>query len=230
MQGFTHVMLLSGPSGSGKTTFTHLMRAGTLPEEIKCRLVANGEWPVIDVTNRMRREIASHGEAVVADQIAAPAHLVLHYDITTVYRYGLAGYANDPALRLLGLARNIQIVFVCPDAERLFTQYTSRDAARQARKHAVSRMWNSMVLTPMRVVHTHVTGKARCRERDLYRDHNWVQDCYDMWETYIGGLMGGGVAQDLIHISPTSNDRAIEPAFRIVPGPFAKAVGNGSRC
>ena len=66
--------------------------------------------------------------AKVAAEIGNPASFVLHYDITTVYRYGLSGYENDPALRLLRLARNIQVVFVCPDAERLFTQFTGRDA------------------------------------------------------------------------------------------------------
>src|SRR5690606_5573561 len=107
-----------------------------------------------------------------------PANVILHYDITTVYRYGLAGYENDPALRLLRLARRMQIVFVCPDAQRLHAQFVDRDARRQAGKSGAARAWNRHVLDPIRRLRLRLSGQALNRERALYSDPLWITRCY----------------------------------------------------
>jgi hypothetical protein len=228
MQSFANILLLSGPSGGGKSTFAALMRQGGLPEDIQRHLSPGiGDWPVIDVTNGMRREIEARGEAAVAEETGAPARFILHYDITTVYRSGLGGYARDPALRLLRLARAVQVVFVCPDAQRLFTQFTVRDAARQARKPGLARAWNRAVLGPVRRFGRTLKGEAYNAERSLYSDPGWLEQCYSAWEAYIMGLVAGGTARDVLRIEPRQ-DQAREPAFRIVPQPRWPVFSTGN--
>lgn len=216
MQEFSHVLLLCGPSGGGKTTFAEQMRQGLLPSDIESLLpAAKCQWPVIDVTNQMRRDIQANGEEAVASRFSVPSQFVLHYDITTVYRYGLAGYASDPALRMLRLARKVQVVFVCPDVQRLSLQYMGRFAERQARKSRSARAWNGMV-APLRGLVGRVSGQPRRREKDFYSDPDWVRRCYEAWESYLGGLLEKTFVEGFIRVAPVDDLASSLPKFRIV--------------
>lgn len=211
MHGFANVLLLSGPSGGGKSTFARFLKEGRLPDDLASRLPPlASKWPVVDVTNRMRRRIESEGEAAAAAEFGNPPDLVLHYDITTVYRYGLAGYETDPALRLLRLASDIRIVFVCPDAVRLYQQFVDRDTARKARKSAPARAWNKLALAPLRKLRMRLYGQVANSERALYSDPLWLVRCYDAWEAYMAALVAAGVAQDILRVAPC---RAEESAW-----------------
>lgn len=227
MQGFENLLLLSGPSGGGKSTFVHLLKEGALPDDVEARLPPLvREWPVVDVTNHMRRQIETEGEMAAADAFGAPADLILHYDITTVYRYGLAGYESDPALRLLRLARNMQVVFVCPDSGRLYAQFVDRDAARKARKSRFARGWNAIVLGPVRKLHMRLTGQVLYHERELYRDPHWIGRCYSAWEAYVAALKSVGAAQDLMRVAPCENGGDTR-TFHIVPEPERPLADSG---
>jgi hypothetical protein len=219
MHGFANLLLLSGPSGGGKSTFVHLLKTGRLPEPMERSLPPRvAQWPVFDVTNHMRRKIESEGEAAAIAELGHPSDLILHYDITTVYRYGMSGYESDPALRLLRLARNIQVVFVCPDAGRLYAQFVDRDAARQARKSSAARAWNAHVLAPLRKARLRLSGQTLNGERALYSDPHWIAKCYRAWETYIVALAKVGAAQQILRVAPCEA-QASEQAFCLVPEP-----------
>lgn len=224
MQDITNLLLLSGPSGGGKSTFARLLKEGGLPAEIAHQLPAQARrWPLVDVTNHMRRQIEDEGDAAAIAALGNPTELILHYDITTVHRYGLGGYESDPALRLLRSARNIAVVFVCPDAERLYTQFVDRDAIRQARKSAAARTWNKTVLAPLRKLRLRLAGQTLNGERSLYSDPDWIRRCYRAWDSYIVALAHGGAAQHIVRIAPCASG-AGETAFRVMSEPVWQAA------
>lgn len=209
------ILLLSGPSGGGKSTFVQHLKDGWIPDDILGALPEGAaSWPVIDITNGMRREIEAKGPAAVLARLTDAPSLILHYDITSVYRFGWPGYASDPALRLLDEGRRLDIVFVKPSAGRLREQFVSRDAARQARKSRLARMWNAGVLRPLRGLRARLVGGELNSERDLYADPLWLERCYAAWSAFAADLLTRGNAQSVVSIEPRAN-AAGQPRFAI---------------
>jgi hypothetical protein len=162
----------------------------------------------------MRRQIASQGVAAVAPTFGTNPGVILHYDITTVYRYGLGDYNSDPALRLLALARNLRVLFLRPQRSVLLSQYLKRDAERRAKKNAASRAWNSFFLESTRKLRGAISG-ARKQESSLYGDIEWLDGCYSAWDAHIHELIDQGAARCVLHVEPAL-DAEGEPTFRVV--------------
>lgn len=224
------ILLLSGPSGGGKSTFVQHLTAGRLPDTILAALPSGAlDWPVVDVTNTMRREIASRGAADTLSRFPESRAVILHYDITSVYRYGWVGYAADPALRLLGEVPVLDIVFVKPSASRLRAQFLARDAARQAKKSGPARLWNRSVLAPLRRLKVRMTGGELHSERDLYADPLWLERCYDAWDAFTANLLNNRKAQSLTVIEPQQTaDGAPSFAF-VMKSAGGSATAEGAR-
>ena len=218
MTSFDKLILVCGPSGGGKTTLLQLYRSGGLPDEIMGFFFPSADrWPVIDATNKMRRDIESEGPEAVAQRMNSPFGLFLHYDITSVLRSGLDGYGSDPALRLLNLARELQVIFVRPSQDTLLNQFTSRDATRRSRKSSVARLWNGVLLNRLRRVRARLTQRTWSSETQIYSDPAWIARCYSDWELYLEQLAQRTHSLcGVLRVEP-SVEISGQPTFRVVP-------------
>ena len=206
------LLLVAGPSGAGKSTFLAQLRQRTLPASIQSEFGTFADaGTALEVTNELRRRIERSGISS-AEAFGASDLLVVHYDITSIYRFAIDGYEADPGLEVLGLGDDIQIVTILPSQQQLLAQFASRARSRQRAKGLLRMAWKELVRTPLRRARLAFGIRSPRLEQDLYRDSQWVAQCYAQWQAYVAAAVAQKPSTRVLYVEPCSSNGA--PSFR----------------
>lgn len=195
-----HFLLVSGPSGGGKSTFIQHLAEARLPAEITAELPAGcARWPVIEANNMLKDKVPM---ADVLASIGSSEGAILHYDIAYIHRFGLPGYASDPASSLFQLGDRLDVVFVKPAPESLSQQFLKRQEAHQRKKNLLSRLWGDKVRRPLRRALYRLRGREAVDTHTLYLTEDWLRGCYAAWHDYVFGLIKDRPVAKILEIEP----------------------------
>jgi len=210
------ILLLAGPSGAGKTTLLQQLHNGSLPKAVQDDLQHFQQATLVEITNELRRRIRAEGLDSVTSRLTRIGALIIHYDITSVYRFGLDSYEADPGLEFINLGRQLLIVSILPSQERLLQQFDSRAKMRLLQKNRLHRFWRTRVAPPLRRVRSAMTGLTLRSEHELYKSKDWVSTCYKTWQTFVSDIAARLPRVQAIYIEPYSDSANIY-SFRKLP-------------
>lgn len=208
------LVLLAGPSGAGKTTFLQQMKDGLLPLEVRAELpVCSEDVLVIEVTNKLRNRIRTEGFGSLARSLEPTEVIIVHYDITSIHRFGLNSYESDPGLELIRLGNRLTVISILPEQKRLLSQFDERARMRLAEKGRLHRFWRTRVADPLRRARSAALGRDLLLEHDLYKSNAWVGECYEQWRTYVQQLRTQRHNVNALYLEPCPDTLAIN-SFR----------------
>ena len=180
------LLLVAGPSGGGKSHFINLLKAKALPRDI-AELLPGGcaEWSVCEANNMMKEALS---ETDLLGASIARGGTILHYDITFIHRLALTDYIMDPFCAGLLDAREIDIVYVKPDKNRLVRQLNQRREAHRRSKSITHLLWADWIRLPLKRARQRQKGLPIHEAHELYEKPDFLNDCYASWEVYLKQL------------------------------------------
>lgn len=147
----------------------------------------------------------------------------LHYDIAYIHRFGLPGYASDPASALFQLGDRLDVVFVKPATDSLRQQFLKRQEAHQRKRNLLSRLWGDKVRRPLRRAIYRLRGRKAVDTHTLYLTEDWLRGCYAEWLDYVFYLIKDGPVEKIIEIEPARQDDGTA-GFRLLSCRIAAAL------
>ncbi len=120
---FDHLIVVAGPSGAGKSAFVKQLALGGLSDDITCKLPSGSQsWIQLKTAGSefWFPYIIAAGRKTPIDG------LTLHYDMTRK-KLKHMDFKDDPALKLLSLARHITIVNIRTKPQRVHEQLLYRE-------------------------------------------------------------------------------------------------------
>ncbi len=200
----SHLLFISGPSGAGKSAFIRQLRAGSLPGTIAAGIPANAtNWAIVEANDITKGDL---DETSVIARMQSGECLIVHYDIVFIHCYKKnPQYSTDQALAFLAHAEKIHSVLIRPQAEVLQKQFAERSAQIQQRKTRASRLWTTLIRTPIRKIRSLIKPKKTTNTKSLYRRDGFIKDCYQQWEKHLSSIASS---------HPLASHITIEPAPR----------------
>ena len=199
---FASLVIVAGPSGSGKSTFMEQLVEGRLPSGIRSALPRNCE-KFVHVTRKdyLRQRMSP-------DETEASQGIVLHYDISTVWRSGLTGYEADPLFKILSEPERITVVNIHVSAATLVSQHELRRRRKQ-------QAWGALVRELAQGI-TRIGGaQRRAASLDLLKDQHWLDRCYERWKAFVGYTIRALPNARVVHVEPAPH-RGDEAQFRLI--------------
>ena len=171
---------------------------------------------VLEVTNALRRQIQSDGLRAIASELDTLDMLIVHYDITSVYRFELEGYQADPGLGVIDLGDQIRIVSILPRQHQLLIQFQGRAKLRRRAKGLPHLLWRNFVTMPLRRARFALAGRTFQLEQDLYQNNHWVAQCYNQWRKYVSETAARKPCTRTMYIEPCYGMNGVR-SFRRLP-------------
>ena len=200
-----HLLLIAGPSGSGKSTFIAMLYASRLPPEVRQLLPSGAErWPKTSA-DRSRRGLRA---------VRALENVILHYDIAGPARRR-ESYAKDPVLAGLALARQVTVVEIRAQADRLVDQFRSRSAAAEAKWSRWQKLWRRSVPQALLRIAGPLRRNKVPSKPVLYGQPGWLEACYARWDAFIGETLIARDGAVLIRVEPRPGADG-SPSFRLI--------------
>lgn len=203
-QGIRHLLVVAGASGAGKSTFVELLTDGRLPDEVRSKLPSGSEkW------KRLKGGEQHHWLSAVIEESKhreIPG-LVLDYDL--VRKVALRGnFDNDPALKILKLAKKVTVVNLRPSVECVVNQLIYRELGARGKKRRkigiraailfryaivpfVRALPSSFVvrIKQRRIVslawNAVYLPKNLTRKLSCYEKSGWLEELYERWQTFL---------------------------------------------
>jgi len=206
---FASLVIVARPSGSGKSTFMEQLVEGRLPRGIRLALPGNCEQFVHVTRKEYLRQRTSPDET--------EAHgIVLHYDISTVWRSGLAGYEADPLFKILSRTSCITVVNIHVSAATLMRQHERRRRRKRLSSPVLRQALGGLVREVSQRLAQFVGGQRRAASLALLNDQHWLDRCYETWKTFVGCTIRALTNAYVVHVEPAPH-RDDEPRFRLIP-------------
>ena len=217
----SHILFISGPSGAGKSAFIRQLRTKTLPSSIAENLPSEAaDWATVEANDITKGDLDA--PSVIA-RMQAGECLIIHYDIVFIHcRQKNPSYPADLALAFLPHAEKIHSVFIRPEPEVLQKQFAARSAQILQRKSRGSRIWTSLIRTPMRQIRALIKPKKTSTTQALYRREDFITSCYQQWEKHLASMAASKPLASNIIIEPAVITTAVESFQIIAPkNPFS---------
>lgn len=205
----SHILFISGPSGAGKSAFIRQLRTKTLPSSIAENLPSEApDWATVEANDITKGDLDA--PSVIA-RMQAGECLIIHYDIVFIHcRHKNPSYPADLALDFLSHAEKIHSVFIRPEPEVLQKQFAARSAQILQRKSRGSRIWTTLIRTPMRQLRALIKPKKTSTTQTLYRREGFIASCYQQWEIHLKSIAASQSVASNIIIEPAPNSSAQE--------------------
>lgn len=209
------ILFISGPSGAGKSAFIRQFRAKTLPATISGHLPENAsDWDIVEANDITKGDLDA---AKILALMQAGESLIVHYDIVFIHcRQKNPSYEADQALSFLTHAENIHSVFIRPEPPVLRKQFAARSAQILLRKSRGSRLWTTLVRTPMRKLRSLIKPKKTSSTQVLYAREGFIGSCYQLWEQHLTKMAASKALTSSIIIEPAAQNSTHE-SFQLVP-------------
>jgi hypothetical protein len=217
----SQILFISGPSGAGKSAFIRQLRTKSLPSAIVANLPAEAaDWSIIEANDITKGDL---DEASVISRIQQGESLIVHYDIVFIHcRQKKPSYPADQAIAFLSHVEKIHSVFIRPEPDVLQKQFAARSAQILQRKSRGSRIWTSLIRTPMRQIRGLIKPKKTSTTQALYRLEGFIASCYQQWEKHLASMAASKPLASSIIIEPAVITTAVESFQIIAPkNPFS---------
>ncbi len=203
----SHILFISGPSGAGKSAFIRQLCTKSLPISIAANLPTEAaDWAIVEANDISKGDLDA--DSVIA-RMHAGESLVVHYDIVFIHcRQKNPSYPADQALAFLSHAEKIHSVFIRPEPEVLQKQFAARSAQVLQRKSRGSRIWTTLIRTPMRQIRALIKPKKISTTKALYRREGFIAACYQQWEKHLKSIAASQPVQSNMIIEPAPNSAA----------------------
>lgn len=176
-----------------------------------CLPAGVADWAIIEANDITKGDL---DEASVIARMKAGECLIVHYDIVFIHcRQKQPSYETDQALAFLTHAKQIHSVFIRPAAEVLQKQFAARSAQILQRKSRSSRIWTTLIRTPMRQLRSLIKPKKNSSTQALYLRDNFIPACYQQWEKHLTSIAASLPITSSIIIEPapkTSNKESFQ--------------------
>lgn len=205
------LIVLSGCSGAGKTTFWNFLKQNSQAEAQIISAIPHFDIDaanLLDATKPLRKAITRDITQVLKQNSGL---LVLHYDITHVYRIGLKRFEQDPALKLLSHFDHVDFIHLQTPPEKLRQQFEERSIERikaGLKKNNLSTKIRSL----LRRLTAFMRNRQFMSEDEIYADEASIQNINNSWLDYIKTTAPLDPGKRIIMIKPTDNMN-----FEIVP-------------
>lgn len=171
------LVIVAGPQAAGKSTFMRALAAGTLsPELVKHLPPGAGSWPQTSDKMFLNRSPETHSTDGAPKTLLG---LVFHYNMMRLYQFGMASFAGDPALEVLGLAGEALIVSILPPPARVTRQFMER--ALEESQSSTLRMLRRRITRGSR----YPLSERQERIVKYYGTPGRLEDLYRDWGAYI---------------------------------------------
>lgn len=199
-----NLLILSGCSGAGKTTFWNfLLHNADAVKRIK-RAIPFFDMDtaqLVDATKSLRTKIRSHQPNAFDE---TDTLLVLHYDITHVYRIGTRNFADDPALSMCDRFDNIGIIHLETPADRLQAQFNKRAAQRIQRG-----LKKDSTMTKLRLWIRRFTAflikRKFLTEQEIYSNPALIDEINLHWRNFIKSDVSLANLIAILEVKPETN-------------------------
>lgn len=179
--------MISGPSAAGKSTLIEALKSsGDRPEALE-GLPDLSDHPIFLDGN----DVLKRGQSI-PDFVAGLEEgttVLAHYDIVHIHRVGFSSlYSDDPFFAVFREAEKITVLDLRPDADLLHQNFLAREADQRRRKGRARTLWRKWIHDPLRARRHRRAGISHLDKHLLYRDNEWLQSCYDLWDQFLQPL------------------------------------------
>ena len=227
------MIVLAGPSGAGKSTFIHQLAADQLQADITEQLPPGAQtWAQIHNLRPHSEWLPTLANSM---QQGRNREIILQYDLTCRSFSYVHDYGSDPVLQLLPIARDVLVINLRADRERLIRQWayaklgvrTHRELRRkefawriarcaQIASRALQRISPKAerAIANMELVQD-ATKRVNAqlysvRDNPLpwlhaYRRPGGVEAIFDRWDAFLTSMAAQGVSVRQIHLEPEPN-------------------------
>ena len=207
-----NLIILSGCSGVGKSSFwAFLQRTPPAIERVKQSIpfFDPGAAHFIDTTKTLRKTLRKTlGKTVRKDRLImadpSAAFLVLHYDITHVYRIGTRDFNSDVALKFARQFDRIDVIHVGAPPRRLSAQFQKR-----AEERIAAGLKSDTIITKLRnrlrKLGAFLRGRQFLTEEEIYSDDRLIEEINIHWLNFIKNDMSSNHEATLLEVAALPN-------------------------
>jgi hypothetical protein len=231
------VVVVAGPSGAGKSAFMRHIATGQLPPEIQERLPAGvRRWVQSGHSRAELRLFAEHPDKFLwlatDPQDLQHLGLILPYDLTRQSHAYVEDYATDPMLEVVSMAREVLVINLRPEPDRLLRQwaYVRMGARTDEEINEKERAWRIAVVAdwlaragrrispafvrfikrqgPMKAARKKVRAQIANMRKDprpwldTYQCSKRIDALFDRWQAFLATVAARGVQVRQIDLEP----------------------------
>lgn len=198
----SELLIVAGPSGCGKSTFMEQLSSGRLGGDIQDRLPDDcSGWMQLTRLDYLKRGFHDA-------ERAPPNGVLLHYDISRVWRRGLNGYESDPVFASPFRADRVVLVNIRVSAQTLARHLEQRHAARELKRTFLHSAWHQFVRRPLQLAF------GANHDAYAYWDQSRLDEYYVRWDDFAKTRILNCVDALAIDVEPAPENR-LGPSFRL---------------
>lgn len=235
------LIIVAGISGSGKSTFLEQIQSGYVPEGLVLPAGAK-DWPVVG-TKRPAWPANASG-------------VILHYDMSGRGLWNGADFSDDAPLALIGRAKAVMVITLCPPIDCVIHQLTERESPKlRIRTEKLKRKQGQLIwrlsapamragdyVLPRRIMSAIRRRTPFCDVQEalhtkfrIYAQPGLIDELFTRWRAYLDSVARSGKPVQQIFLEPDTESfrwrqvPALRPQWAAVsPLPTGRQAAAGS--